>query len=339
MATTAVVAEILIVGLEAMAWLTLLVLTVFSSDWIEAGTLSDFAALTTIAVLAGAYVLGILIDRAADSMFGYLRATGVGRWLNRRFGRYSLDLPLPASFATMRMEALREGGALAAFLEYQRSRLRVVRGTSLNLAIGAPVVFVFLWRNAERWQAVVAAALILLGVAGSVAAAERIRTAYLERLIDAYKLVRQKRKKRRRVVAAICHRPGSHGPELLLVRTSDGRRWTFPKGHVEKDESPREAVAREAREEAGVSGGVGEEPIARYHYRSSGVIDEVDGYLLAAADDGEAWLAEPWRRPKWVSFDKARRLVRWRRDPRFAEEHQRVLDHVERILTADGERG
>ena len=35
MATTALVAELLIIGLEAAGWLALLVLTIFGSDWID----------------------------------------------------------------------------------------------------------------------------------------------------------------------------------------------------------------------------------------------------------------------------------------------------------------
>jgi|GEM_PF-4495095 len=38
---------------------------------------------------------------------------------------------------------------------------------------------------------------------------------------------------------------------------SDGERWTFPKGRLERGESPAQAAAREAREEAGISGRVG----------------------------------------------------------------------------------
>jgi hypothetical protein len=35
MATTAIVAEILIVGLEALAWITLALLTIFGTDWVD----------------------------------------------------------------------------------------------------------------------------------------------------------------------------------------------------------------------------------------------------------------------------------------------------------------
>jgi 8-oxo-dGTP pyrophosphatase MutT (NUDIX family) len=39
---------------------------------------------------------------------------------------------------------------------------------------------------------------------------------------------------------------------LLLVRDADGGRWTTVGGAIEPDESPQEAAAREAREEADI---------------------------------------------------------------------------------------
>ena len=60
----------------------------------------------------------------------------------------------------------------------------------------------------------------------------------------------------RTVVAAAVpvRRRDAGGLEFLLVRTSQGGRWTFPKGRIEPGESPSAAAAREAAEEAGVDG-------------------------------------------------------------------------------------
>ena len=64
------------------------------------------------------------------------------------------------------------------------------------------------------------------------------------------------------VAAAVpVRRRAAGGLEFLLVRTSNGERWTFPKGGVERGESMSQAAAREAREEAGVTGLVGSEPL------------------------------------------------------------------------------
>jgi 8-oxo-dGTP pyrophosphatase MutT (NUDIX family) len=341
-ATTAVVAEILIVGLEAAAWLVLLALTVFGVGWIDAGSLSDFAALTTIAVIAAAYVLGIVVDRAADSLFTGFRETAVGRWLTRHFGRSTEAAP-PASVSTMRLEAMKQGGALAGFLEYQRSRLRVIRGTALNLAIGAPIAFAFLWRNAEPWQAAVTATLLLVGAAVSLPVAVRIRTAHLERLADAYRLLvppdEAKAKRRRDAAAAVTYGFVGGGPRFLLVRTTGGRHWTFPKGKVEKGETAPAAALREAHEEAGVTGELDEELVTTYRYPARHGERDVHAYLLRADPEAELARGEDGREPRWTTPSEARRLLAKRRDERYAAEHARVLDEaLARIERAHAER-
>lgn len=44
--------------------------------------------------------------------------------------------------------------------------------------------------------------------------------------------------------------------QVLLVRSSDGRHWVLPKGHIDPGETAREAAVREVREEAGIVGEV-----------------------------------------------------------------------------------
>src|SRR4051794_4266863 len=84
LATTALVSEILVVGLEAEAWLAILVLAVFGSDWVDLGGLKGWEALVTILVVAGAYVLGILIDRLADSALHWTRGRDQPGFANKR---------------------------------------------------------------------------------------------------------------------------------------------------------------------------------------------------------------------------------------------------------------
>jgi hypothetical protein len=119
MATTALVTEILIVGLEAETWVIMLVLAAFGTEWIDLDAVDGWEALVTVLVLAGAYVLGIVVDRVADSTFGWLRGP---------------DRP---GFARKRLEVLHTSPGMAPFLEYQRSRLRVARGTLFNMIAAA----------------------------------------------------------------------------------------------------------------------------------------------------------------------------------------------------------
>ena len=67
-------------------------------------------------------------------------------------------------------------------------------------------------------------------------------------------------------VAALCHREGKNGREILLV-TSRGRgRWILPKGWPKKKMSSAQTALEEAFEEAGLRGRVLEKPIGQYHY-------------------------------------------------------------------------
>ena len=57
-----------------------------------------------------------------------------------------------------------------------------------------------------------------------------------------------------RQLAALCHRKGEKGREVLLVTSSEGR-WILPKGWPMEGKHDSEAALVEAWEEAGVSDG------------------------------------------------------------------------------------
>jgi 8-oxo-dGTP pyrophosphatase MutT (NUDIX family) len=138
-----------------------------------------------------------------------------------------------------------------------------------------------------------------------------------------------RRGRKRDVVAAVCHRQDEGAVELLLVRTKGGKRWTFPKGHVEPGEGPSEAASREAREEAGVEGKVALTPLTRYRYPSTR--DEeaeslVSAYLLEVLRQEPPAGKERRRNPTWVGPEEAVRLLAaGGREPEYAEEHARVV--------------
>jgi 8-oxo-dGTP pyrophosphatase MutT (NUDIX family) len=55
-------------------------------------------------------------------------------------------------------------------------------------------------------------------------------------------------------VAAVCYRRRSTSFEFLLVNTTSGNKWTFPKGATGRRLSHSQAAEREALEEAGAVG-------------------------------------------------------------------------------------
>ena len=175
MATTALVTEILIVGLQAEAWIAMFVLAAFGTGWVDLGGVQSWAALVTILVLATAYVLGIVVDRLADSALGLVRG------------------PNPAGFAQRRLEVLHRSPGMAPFLEYQRSRLRIARGTLFNLVVGTVAAVAFVLRGVDVGDAWALAVLAVaaLAIAATWVAASRIGDAYEKRLLDAYSIVKQ----------------------------------------------------------------------------------------------------------------------------------------------------
>ena len=68
--------------------------------------------------------------------------------------------------------------------------------------------------------------------------------------------------------------------KVVLVTTRNSGRWIVPKGFVEPDMTPHESAAKEALEEAGVVGSVGDEELGSYSYAKWGGICIVQVYPL-----------------------------------------------------------
>lgn len=139
-------------------------------------------------------------------------------------------------------------------------------------------------------------------------------------------------------VAAVCYRVSPAGPEFLLVGTKSYPAWTFPKGKIDPADGgdPRGAVAREAQEEAGVTGRVAARPLTRYRYPArDGRSHLVDAYLLEVAAQAEPRAHErEYRHPRWCSPEEARERLAENREPPYAEEHERVLDAALQEITS-----
>ncbi|MDP2711029.1 MAG: NUDIX domain-containing protein [Solirubrobacteraceae bacterium] len=131
------------------------------------------------------------------------------------------------------------------------------------------------------------------------------------------------------VAAAVpVRRRDAGGLEFLLVRTSNGARWTFPKGGIEPGEKAPAAAAREALEEAGVEGRVGRRPLGVYRYAPSrGGAGDVTAFLLRVRRDGLP--AEPGRDPTWFGFEAARSRLTEGRDAGYGETMEGILRAAE----------
>lgn len=338
MSTTAVVAEIVIVGLEAEAWLAALVIVIFGSGWIDVAELAKFDAVVLLAVVAAAYALGVVVDRVADGVFRRPATWTFGRWLNRVFGKGSDDWRLPGDVSEMRLAVMRAGGGPSAFVDYQRSRIRVARGTVVNLAVAVVVATLYFGKVGDWWNAVRIDAFLVGLLAVALPASERIHTAWLDRLCDAYTAVAGDI---RAIVAAVPVTGSGADRRFLIVKTKGEQHWTFPKGHVKKDEQKRKAVARELGEEGGVEGEVASSAFTTYRYpptrRGERDATTVRAYLVRVPERVPPRPREPAREPTWVTREEAEERLTMGRDDETAAEHRRVLAEAVRLLEAEEE--
>lgn len=101
--------------------------------------------------------------------------------------------------------------------------------------------------------------------------------------------------------------------EVLLVTGRQTGRWVIPKGWPSKRLDDRAAAAREAHEEAGVSGVISSEPIGSYLYtkpRSWGRRPiNVRVFLLLEVEESEIWPERHERIRAWFSTSIAAMIV------------------------------
>ena len=104
--------------------------------------------------------------------------------------------------------------------------------------------------------------------------------------------------------------------EFLLVTTRQSKRWIIPKGWPIKGLKPPKSAAREAFEEAGVRGKVGQKAIGLFTYDKaldeSGalVTCEVRVFALLVKGQGETWPESEQRVSEWVDPARAEALIK-----------------------------
>lgn len=115
-------------------------------------------------------------------------------------------------------------------------------------------------------------------------------------------------------VAALPWRRQDDVLEVMLITSRDTGRWVLPKGWPEAREPLCAAAAREAAEEAGLTGRVSPLEIGRYFYAkalASGeeVPCEVPVFPLHVEAVAEQWKEKHARMRKWVSVTEAASMV------------------------------
>lgn len=120
---------------------------------------------------------------------------------------------------------------------------------------------------------------------------------------------------RRRQVAALVHRKGEHGLEILLITSRDTGRWIIPKGWRHKGRSRATSALIEAYEEAGIRGSVRRKPLGTFVYAKW--IDKkgrnfdclVDVFSVSFRKQSKSWPEQKERKLAWLRPDTAARRV------------------------------
>jgi 8-oxo-dGTP pyrophosphatase MutT (NUDIX family) len=106
---------------------------------------------------------------------------------------------------------------------------------------------------------------------------------------------------------------------IILMNTLSGQKiWTFPKGHLEKDETAEDAAIREVREETGYKCRIKEKFFkAHYSFFKNGLkIDKtVDWFIMEKiGEQGQVETPDEISGLKWLSIDEAEKILTYPSD-------------------------
>nr|WP_314258787.1 NUDIX hydrolase [uncultured Devosia sp.] len=116
---------------------------------------------------------------------------------------------------------------------------------------------------------------------------------------------------------------------FLLVTSRKTGRWIFPKGSISSGMTAWDSAAKEAMEEAGVTGEISSTPIGSYQNNDRGVPIEIDLYPLRVEHQMDSWDEMDQRLRHWALLSETRRLLADRTLSRLADQlHRQVSEKL-----------
>jgi phosphohistidine phosphatase len=111
--------------------------------------------------------------------------------------------------------------------------------------------------------------------------------------------------------AVIPYRVNHKQIEILIVSSSNNNHWVVPKGIKDPGLTPQESAAKEAWEEAGVEGKVGDASLGHYTYQKWGAACTVDVYPMEVTRciSEDEW-QESHRGREWVTPKEAAQCLK-----------------------------
>lgn len=124
---------------------------------------------------------------------------------------------------------------------------------------------------------------------------------------------------------AVVHRERGGMREYLIIRHNGGH-WSFPKGHVENQETEVETAKREILEETGLTTEIntGFRSVVTYSPKS-GVVKDVVFFLASVTGGTEHAQEEEIAQLEWFPFEKACEVVTFPTDTKVLEDAEEFL--------------
>jgi hypothetical protein len=126
--------------------------------------------------------------------------------------------------------------------------------------------------------------------------------------------------------AVVCRRINGE-IRLLLIKNSRSAHWGFPKGHMERGETPEQTARREVLEETGIHIDIIPDFTAKSDYTIQGKVEKSVTIFLAKTEDTETIIQrEEIDDYIWLGFDKALETLKFENDKAILKSARRFMD-------------
>lgn len=126
--------------------------------------------------------------------------------------------------------------------------------------------------------------------------------------------------------ALVFHQDDNKNIEILILKHRLGGHWSFPKGHVEKNETERETAWREVFEETGLKIKFCENFREKVSYSPKPGIDKDVVYFLGYTEDKETNMqVEEVSEIKWVELSAAHSFLTYYNDKQLLKNAKKYI--------------
>lgn len=118
-----------------------------------------------------------------------------------------------------------------------------------------------------------------------------------------------------RSCGAVVYRMQKGAPLFLLIKNKRSAHWGFPKGHMERGETPEETAKREVLEETGIHIRLLPEFLSKSEYTIQGKVEKSVSIFLASTQDKNTVIQqEEIEDFTWLRYDKALNMLNYKND-------------------------